>query len=120
MRGIQFTADGGDGDDVLIGGPHRYLRGGAGDDVLIGGTMQDILDGGTGNNVVIPGTFAACAAAMRLLGQFMASTFVRREGNGAVATTDPQASNRTCWRRPSMRKRSITLENADEYGDRRR
>ena len=47
--GIQFTADGGDGDDLLVGG-HTVstLRGGAGDDVLIGGTVLDVLDGGTG------------------------------------------------------------------------
>ncbi len=34
--GIPFTADGGDGDDVLIGGPGL-----------------DILDGGTGGNILI-------------------------------------------------------------------
>ncbi len=51
---IQLTADGGDGDDVLIGGAgNDTLTGGAGDDVLIGGPGQDVLDGGTGNNVVI-------------------------------------------------------------------
>jgi Ca2+-binding RTX toxin-like protein len=51
---IQLTADGGDGDDVLIGGAgNDTLQGGAGDDVLIGGPGQDILDGGTGNNILI-------------------------------------------------------------------
>jgi Ca2+-binding RTX toxin-like protein len=51
---IQLTADGGDGDDVLIGGASDdTLLGGAGDDVLIGGPGQDILDGGAGNNVLI-------------------------------------------------------------------
>ncbi len=51
---IQLTADGGDGDDVLIGsdGPD-VLLGGAGDDVLLGGLGLDVLDGGTGSNVVI-------------------------------------------------------------------
>ena len=49
-----LTADGGDGDDVLIGSAgNDTLLGGAGDDVLIGGPGQDILDGGTGSNVVI-------------------------------------------------------------------
>ena len=49
-----LTANGGDGDDVLIGSAgNDTLLGGAGDDVLIGGPGQDILDGGTGNNVVI-------------------------------------------------------------------
>jgi len=52
--GIQLTADGGDGDDVLIGGAgNDTLLGGAGDDVLIGGPGTDVLDGGTGSNVVI-------------------------------------------------------------------
>jgi Ca2+-binding RTX toxin-like protein len=51
---IQFHADGGDGNDVLIGGAgNDTLAGGAGDDVLNGGPGQDVLDGGTGNNVVI-------------------------------------------------------------------
>jgi Ca2+-binding RTX toxin-like protein len=85
-----LTADGGDGDDVIVGGHVvGILRGGAGDDVIIIGTTQDILDGGTGNNVVIPGTFRPASAA--LLGQFMASTFVP-EGNGVVATIDPQVN----------------------------
>lgn len=54
--GIQFTANGGDGDDVLIGGNgNDTLLGGAGDDVLIGGPGQNVLDGGTGNNVLIQG-----------------------------------------------------------------
>jgi Ca2+-binding RTX toxin-like protein len=51
---IQLTADGGDGDDILIGGAgNDTLLGGAGDDVLIGGDGQDILDGGPGNNILI-------------------------------------------------------------------
>ena len=51
---IVFHADGGNGNDVLIGGDgDDVLTGGAGDDVLIGGPGQDILDGGTGNNTLI-------------------------------------------------------------------
>jgi Ca2+-binding RTX toxin-like protein len=51
---IQFAADGGAGDDVLIGGAgNDALSGGAGDDVLIGGPGQDVLDGGVGDNVLI-------------------------------------------------------------------
>ena len=54
--GIQLTANGGDGDDILIGGTgNDTLLGGAGDDVLLGGGGQDILDGGPGDNVVIQG-----------------------------------------------------------------
>jgi Ca2+-binding RTX toxin-like protein len=51
---IQFTADGGDGDDVIIGGAgNDTLLGGNGDDILNGGPGQDVLDGGPGNNVLI-------------------------------------------------------------------
>ncbi len=51
---IRFRADGGDGEDVLIGGfGNDTLLGGAGDDVLQGGPGQDVLDGGPGNNIVI-------------------------------------------------------------------
>ena len=51
---IQLTADGGEGDDILVGGDASdTLLGGAGDDVLIGGGGNDILDGGPGDNVVI-------------------------------------------------------------------
>ncbi|MFG6105880.1 calcium-binding protein [Leptothoe sp. EHU-05/26/07-4] len=41
------TADGGDGNDILIGG--------AGDDILIGGDGADLLIGGAGNDILIGG-----------------------------------------------------------------
>jgi Ca2+-binding RTX toxin-like protein len=51
---IRLAADGGDGDDVLIGSAgNDTFSGGAGDDVLIGGPGLDVLDGGLGDNVVI-------------------------------------------------------------------
>lgn len=51
---IQLTADGGDDDDVLIGGAGvDILLGGSGDDVLIGGPGVDVLDGGEGDNILI-------------------------------------------------------------------
>ena len=51
---IQLTADGGDGDDILVGGEgNDVLNGGAGDDVLIGGPGLDVLDGQPGDDVVI-------------------------------------------------------------------
>jgi Ca2+-binding RTX toxin-like protein len=51
---IQFSADGGDGNDVLIGSAGiDTLTGGVGDDVLLGGPGLDVLDGGPGNNVLI-------------------------------------------------------------------
>ena len=51
---IQLTANGGDGDDILVGGDgNDVLNGGAGDDVLIGGPGLDVLDGEPGDDVVI-------------------------------------------------------------------
>ncbi|MGA9034900.1 MAG: calcium-binding protein [Pseudolabrys sp.] len=92
--GIQLTLNGGDGDDVLVGGAgNDILNGNAGDDVLIGGPGQDVLDGGTGNNINIqlavnnPPSGDVQAAA--LLGQFMASSFVDAgDGQGATPVAD--------------------------------
>jgi Ca2+-binding RTX toxin-like protein len=54
LDGIQLVADGGAGNDVLIGSAgNDILSGGLGDDVLIGGLGVDILDGGPGDNVLI-------------------------------------------------------------------
>jgi Ca2+-binding RTX toxin-like protein len=50
---IKFTADGGNGDDILVGGVgDDVLAGGAGDDILIGGPGLDSLDGGSGDNIL--------------------------------------------------------------------
>ena len=50
---VQFTADGGAGNDVLIGSPgNDSLFGGLGDDVVIGNGGLDLLDGGAGSNIV--------------------------------------------------------------------
>jgi Ca2+-binding RTX toxin-like protein len=55
VSAIQFTANGGEGNDVLIGGAgNDTLIGGPGDDVLIGGGGQDVLDGAPGNDILIP------------------------------------------------------------------
>jgi Ca2+-binding RTX toxin-like protein len=49
-----LTANGGNGDDILIGGTgNDELHGEAGDDILIGGGGIDVLDGGPGGNVII-------------------------------------------------------------------
>jgi Ca2+-binding RTX toxin-like protein len=52
---IGLVADGGAGDDVIIGSAgNDVLRGGDGDDVLIGNGGTDVLDGGAGANIIIP------------------------------------------------------------------
>jgi Ca2+-binding RTX toxin-like protein len=52
---IQFTADGGAGDDLLVGSAaNDTLIGGAGNDVLQGNGGVDVLNGGPGDNVLIP------------------------------------------------------------------
>ena len=93
LSGMLFTANGGDGDDVLIGSPgNDTLSGGAGDDVLIGGGGQDVLDGGTGNNVVLNAATPAPPAAA-LLSQAMASSFVGAgDGHGGTMIVDPSAT----------------------------
>ena len=53
--GFQVTADGGVGDDILIGSANNdVLLGGIGDDVLIGNGGFDLLDGGAGSNIILP------------------------------------------------------------------
>ena len=51
---IQFTGDGGAGNDVIVGGAgNDTLLGGDGDDVLLGGGGIDVIDGGAGDDVEI-------------------------------------------------------------------
>jgi Ca2+-binding RTX toxin-like protein len=51
---IQFTGDGGAGNDIIIGGAgNDTLFGGDGDDVLLGGGGIDVIDGGPGDDVEI-------------------------------------------------------------------
>jgi Ca2+-binding RTX toxin-like protein len=51
---VRLVADGGTGNDVLVGSAgDDTLLGGDDDDILIGGPGLDVLDGGPGDNVVI-------------------------------------------------------------------
>jgi Ca2+-binding RTX toxin-like protein len=90
---MQLTADGGDGDDVVIGtAGNDTLLGGAGDDVLLGNGGQDVLDGGTGDNILLPSLTAGSPQAA-LLRQFMASSFVAAgDGGGETPVVDSTAN----------------------------
>jgi Ca2+-binding RTX toxin-like protein len=103
LSGMQLVANGGDGDDILIGSPgNDTLSGGAGDDILTGNGGQDILDGGPGNNlvfrapVVAPDTAAtngSPAMGAALLRQFMASSLVSTgDGHGAAPIADQSSA----------------------------
>ena len=62
---------GGDGDDILVGGPGaEHLVGGDGDDVLIGGGGHDLLEGGAGDDYIV------LASEARAYGGTGADTFV--------------------------------------------
>ena len=65
-----LTADGFDGDDVLIGGNgDDTLLGGNGDDVLIGGPGNDTIDGGPGSNVVLDSFSANAVTSAAAVGE---------------------------------------------------
>ncbi len=93
LSGIQLTADGGLGNDVLIGSPgNDTLLGGAGDDVLIGGSGADILDGGTGDNVLIRD--GAFAPQVGMLSQLLHSSFAATDTqHGLIASSNSHATS---------------------------
>jgi Ca2+-binding RTX toxin-like protein len=65
--GIAARVDGGDGNDVILGGGMAdMLLGGNGADLLAGGLGADIIDGGFGNDIVIDGTVSARVAGKTL------------------------------------------------------
>jgi Ca2+-binding RTX toxin-like protein len=93
LSGIQLTADGGVGNDVLIGSPgNDTLLGGAGDDVLIGDSGADILDGGTGDNVLIRD--GAFAPQVGMLSQLMHPGFATTDTqHGLIASSNSHATS---------------------------
>jgi Ca2+-binding RTX toxin-like protein len=95
---VLFTANGGDGADLLLGGQgNDTLNGGAGDDILIGGGGQDILDGGTGNNVLLQAPVTRTSA---VLSQFMASSFVATGSSGVTPITEQPSSQQPALASP--------------------
>jgi Ca2+-binding RTX toxin-like protein len=86
---IPLTLDGGDGDDILIGGAgDDTLRGGAGDDVLLGGPGNDTLDGGPGDNIVIQSLGADTTKSATVTGESWLATHARTVKGKTVLTID--------------------------------
>ena len=82
---IPLVADGGQGDDVLIGGAgNDTLRGGDGDDVLIGGAGADVLDGGPGSNVILDSAGLNAVKSAKVAGTAWVSKNVRTVKGKAV------------------------------------
>ena len=108
LTGMQFIANGGDGNDAIIGSAgDDVLHGDAGDDILIGGPGVDVLDQGPGSGVVIqspvgaPSSDGARSAA--LLGQSMASTFVTAGvGQGAAPIAEAAAISQPVLAQPHV------------------
>jgi len=74
---IQLTADGGLGNDILLGGAGAdTLLGGDSDDVLLGGPGVDVLDGGLGDNVVIQDGVSATSNILTLFGNALDNSLV--------------------------------------------
>jgi Ca2+-binding RTX toxin-like protein len=84
-----LTADGGDGDDVLLGGAgNDTLLGGAGDDVLIGGPGNDTIDGGPDDNVVLDSLAANDVTSATAVGKKWLSTHARTVKGKTVLKVD--------------------------------
>ena len=85
---IQLTADGGLGDDILLGGAgNDTLLGGDNNDVLLGGPGLDVLDGGLGENIVIQDGSSATTGIVSIFGDGAANTItISRDAGGNILT----------------------------------
>jgi Ca2+-binding RTX toxin-like protein len=86
-----LTVDGGDNDDVIVGGrgPDTLL-GGNGDDVIIGGPGADIIDGGAGDNVVIDPADASTITSAKVVGKRWLKAHARTAKGKTVLKVDGQ------------------------------
>jgi Ca2+-binding RTX toxin-like protein len=83
---IQPTADGGLGNDILLGGAgNDTLIGGDNDDVLLGGGGVDVLDGGTGDNTVIQDGITVTGGIVSVFGDALDNTItISRDAGGNI------------------------------------
>jgi Ca2+-binding RTX toxin-like protein len=87
--GALLTANGGDGDDILIGGAgNDTLTGGAGDDVLIGGPGNDTIDGAPGSDVVLDSLAANSVTSASAVGTRWVKAHARSVKGKTVLTVD--------------------------------
>jgi Ca2+-binding RTX toxin-like protein len=84
--GIQFAADGGAGDDILLGGGGADTLSGASDnDVLLGGPGNDVLDGGVGENTILQDGPNAPGAIVTIFGNNVANNItISRDAAGNI------------------------------------
>jgi Ca2+-binding RTX toxin-like protein len=94
---IQFTADGGAGDDILLGGAGAdTLAGGDNNDVLLGGPGADVLDGGLGDNIVIQDGNNATTAIVSVFGSDLDNTLtISRNAAGNILSNGVAISGAT-------------------------
>ena len=84
-----LTADGGDNDDVLIGGDgNDTLNGGPGDDVILGGLGNDTINGAPGDDVVIQSVAATAARSASVRGAGWLKAHSRVVKGKTVLTVD--------------------------------
>jgi Ca2+-binding RTX toxin-like protein len=84
-----LTLDGGDNDDVLLGGAgNDILLGGNGDDVLLGGLGTDVNDGGPGDNVVIDSLGVNTVTSATVVGKKWLKTHARTAKGKTVIKVD--------------------------------
>jgi Ca2+-binding RTX toxin-like protein len=83
---IQFTANGGLGDDILLGGAgNDVLSGADSDDVLLGGPGLDVLDGGIGENIAIQDANSAATDIVSIFGNASSNSItISRDVGGNI------------------------------------